>query len=314
VGGSLIIAARENDEIPGWSGVVYAPTATGSPFNVPPGGFNNAGQLLFNTALAGRGIDASNDYAVLVRNADGSITKVIQEGDSLPGFGGETFRFFNNTNYAMNNNAFIAGGASLTGDTTLDEVLLVGPATGPLEMILREGDPVPGLTDVFFGSFISSASMLINDSDQLVFRTNLTGDGTTVDDNTAYFLWDATNGIQMILRKGDTTLLGGTAITNVSANANARNGEGGSMAFTNSGWLALNLTYSGGSALARVNVNGAPEVCVGDLTGDNAVGGDDLAILLGAWGPNPGSPADLTGDGVVGGDDLAILLGAWGSC
>ena len=54
--------------------------------------------------------------------------------------------------------------------------------------------------------------------------------------------------------------------------------------------------------------------CGADLDGDDAVGPSDLAILLGAWGPNPGSPADLSGDGVVGAADLALLLAGWGDC
>jgi len=50
-----------------------------------------------------------------------------------------------------------------------------------------------------------------------------------------------------------------------------------------------------------------------DLNGDGAVGGADLAIMLGAWGSCPGSwcAADLNGDGIVGGADLATLLSAW---
>jgi len=51
-----------------------------------------------------------------------------------------------------------------------------------------------------------------------------------------------------------------------------------------------------------------------DLTGDGAVNSEDLAILLGSWGPCPamGScPADLNGDGSVTSEDLAILLGDW---
>jgi len=49
-----------------------------------------------------------------------------------------------------------------------------------------------------------------------------------------------------------------------------------------------------------------------DLNGDGVVNGDDLGILLGAWGPAPGNPADLNGDGAVNGDDLGIMLGDWG--
>ena len=54
--------------------------------------------------------------------------------------------------------------------------------------------------------------------------------------------------------------------------------------------------------------------CPADLSGNGDVGPEDLAILLGAWGPNPSDPADLNGDDQVGAPDLAILLGNWGAC
>jgi len=47
-----------------------------------------------------------------------------------------------------------------------------------------------------------------------------------------------------------------------------------------------------------------------DLNGDGVVNGDDLGLLLAAWGPG-GGPADLNQDGAVNGDDLGILLGSW---
>jgi len=49
----------------------------------------------------------------------------------------------------------------------------------------------------------------------------------------------------------------------------------------------------------------------GDINGDGRVDGEDLAILLGAWG-TPDDSADLDGDGNVDGPDLAILLGQFG--
>lgn len=56
--------------------------------------------------------------------------------------------------------------------------------------------------------------------------------------------------------------------------------------------------------------------CFADLTENGAVDADDLAVLLGAWGPcGPFlCPADLDFDGDVGPGDLALLLGAWGPC
>ena len=56
--------------------------------------------------------------------------------------------------------------------------------------------------------------------------------------------------------------------------------------------------------------------CTGDLNVDGTVDGEDLALLLGAWGSSclVQDPcfSDLNGDQTVDGADLAILLSAWG--
>ena len=59
-------------------------------------------------------------------------------------------------------------------------------------------------------------------------------------------------------------------------------------------------------------VLGVPR-CAADITANGVVDGEDLGLLLGAWGSNDAA-ADLNGDGVVDGADLGLLLGAWGDC
>lgn len=56
--------------------------------------------------------------------------------------------------------------------------------------------------------------------------------------------------------------------------------------------------------------------CSLDLNGNGEVGPDDLAILLGGWGPCPPGDcfADLNHDGFVNAADLALILGGWGGC
>ncbi len=54
--------------------------------------------------------------------------------------------------------------------------------------------------------------------------------------------------------------------------------------------------------------------CPADFNDSGAVEPFDLAILLGAWGPNANHPADLNADGTVGPLDLALLLDFWGPC
>ena len=69
---------------------------------------------------------------------------------------------------------------------------------------------------------------------------------------------------------------------------------------------------SGTLSVLQVNVSCST---VGDLNGDCAIDGTDLAVLLGGWGPCvPGEacPADLDSNGLVDGGDLAQLLGVWG--
>ena len=52
----------------------------------------------------------------------------------------------------------------------------------------------------------------------------------------------------------------------------------------------------------------------GDVDGNGAVNGADLAIVLGSWGPCPeGEPcaADVDRSGAVDGVDLGLVLGGW---
>ena len=53
--------------------------------------------------------------------------------------------------------------------------------------------------------------------------------------------------------------------------------------------------------------------CLGDLTGDGSIGGDDLGLLLAVFGSDD-PDADLDGDGIVGGGDLGLILSGWGLC
>jgi CxxC motif-containing protein (DUF1111 family) len=67
---------------------------------------------------------------------------------------------------------------------------------------------------------------------------------------------------------------------------------------------------------ADADLDGIPDDCVAcraDLDRNGAVNGDDLGIMLGAWG-TASAVADLDANGVVNGDDLGIMLGAWGPC
>jgi hypothetical protein len=91
-----------------------------------------------------------------------------------------------------------------------------------------------------------------------------------------------------------------------------------------SGWKSIGLRTAtsegwqsgGGGAALTLMVEGSPGLPPAnpDLNQDGVVNGDDLGILLGAWGPcAPNGPcsADLDGNGTVDADDLGRLLAAW---
>jgi hypothetical protein len=57
------------------------------------------------------------------------------------------------------------------------------------------------------------------------------------------------------------------------------------------------------------------DLCLGDVTGNNAIDGIDLAAVLAAWGGGKSQfDCDIDDDGTVGGSDLAIVLAGWGAC
>lgn len=76
-------------------------------------------------------------------------------------------------------------------------------------------------------------------------------------------------------------------------------------------WVVFNLGQDEGSHDAAITFAERYLACGIDLSGDGAVGAEDLASILGAWGTDD-VDADLDGSGAVDAADLAELLGAWG--
>lgn len=117
-----------------------------------------------------------------------------------------------------------------------------------------------------------------------------------------------------VLRFSDAngTILGFTEVTiNPATNWNGFNE---SDIFVSAEFFQVNLTALYGEVGQQISLDLPAVSCEGDLNGDHGVGPNDLAILLGAWGPNLGHAADLNDDGVVDAADLAQLLGNWGPC
>lgn len=77
--------------------------------------------------------------------------------------------------------------------------------------------------------------------------------------------------------------------------------------------VAIGAPAAGDAASGKVRVlTPMPGPRTPDLDGDGWVMGNDLGILLLAFGEGAGNPADLNRDGTVDGTDLGLLLAAWG--
>jgi uncharacterized membrane protein len=61
-----------------------------------------------------------------------------------------------------------------------------------------------------------------------------------------------------------------------------------------------------------LDLHAAAPPCTADISGDGAVDGADLGVLLSNWGQS--GQGDLDGNGVIDGADLGSLLVAWGPC
>jgi hypothetical protein len=66
------------------------------------------------------------------------------------------------------------------------------------------------------------------------------------------------------------------------------------------------------------NSNGVPDACEcpADLDRSGAIGAEDLAAVLFAWGTSGGKTpeADINDDGTVDANDLSVVIAGWGSC
>jgi hypothetical protein len=73
----------------------------------------------------------------------------------------------------------------------------------------------------------------------------------------------------------------------------------------------ISILGSSKTRTASVTVEGVPICSIADINCSGAVNGEDLTLLLGAWGTSL-CEADLNEDGTVNGVDLATLLSLWG--
>ena len=327
-GGSLQIFARKGGVIPGYPDLTFTNLAypTTAPVTFAARPLMNDGTIVFRTNLGGTGVVSGvNDIATFaIKN--GTCTMWMRKGDSVPGVSdavfsstGSSSQMNNNGMYAFEGVLCNADGTSIANDPVTGLPVVgasfvgVRKANGTVQVIARQFDAVPGIAGATFSALSGSSSLNISDAGIVVFSNNYVTAGSN--NNPAVFAWDATLGLRVIAKPGDTNFTGTPANQFTQLGGTAVTGSGVGSALNAKGQLVIRAgdTVSQIYTIAKIDLGPAP--CPADLTGNRVVDGADLAALLGAWGACSGScPADLTGNGVVDGADLAALLGAWGNC
>lgn len=262
------------------------------------------------------------DRGLFVRSGTTDRTLTV-EGEPAPNSGGASFA---NGSLALNR-ALISGTgevvvlANLSGPnvtTTSDEAIYYYPAGSQSpagKLVVREGDPAPGLAGVTFGRLyrtpqqVPNALISIYNHGKVVFRAELAGDGIGNSNRDSLWKYDPVDGvISKILQTGDALDVCGTPRTlegfDIRLGSGVRDGERSGV--SDLGFIAVRAELSpppGGSgthsALFVPNIDSPAltPACSGGGNGSGGAGG------AGAGGAGAGAGAGSAGKSSGGGSD-----------
>ena len=194
-------------------GEIRTPDTGESPF-----GWNQAGQVAFSTTLAGSGITAANDNAILA-GLPGALQVVARDGVA----GGYAFDLSGRAFPILNRTGQVAFVATITPAGTqdyLESLWLWTPGVngGTRQLIAREGQQAPGLpAGVVFDSELLGKPFFtcaLNGSGQLAVTARIAGPGISFDDrnDVAIYLTTPSGELKLVTRYGDPIDVGGGEI------------------------------------------------------------------------------------------------------
>lgn len=303
------VLAKNHDQLPGQPiGVLVNDFGTGSErFAV-----NQNDDAMFTVSFNGG--DAATNAAIYVNDI-----VVAQKGDAGP-FTDATYNIGTSaaTRVDINDHGDYVFLVPLTGApiATNQAILRNNLFTdGPDEVVIRKGDPVPGVEGEFvLSSLGTGAAPAISNDGSVVWFGQWIGDSGT---ERGLFVDD-----RLIVRSGVTTS-DGDLITNIAGTTNTSGGLSDGFAVSDNGKYivaraVLNASTSERAVLLIEFDDVEPKCPVfADLTCDGVVNVFDLLALLGEWGecddcPAQPCPADLDDNCTVNVFDLLELLANWG--
>jgi hypothetical protein len=278
VPGALALAARAGTNAPGTPpGVVFRGFIESFELLSPEIG---SGRLAFAASLTGAGVTSSNDTGVWAGEA-GAFSLLARKGTEAPGAAaGVVFTELFLVGGGESGAALLFGRLNGPGVTTTNDEGFWTDRGGSLSLLLREGDPAPGVgsgivfggAGQFIGTGYSFQSMNFSDASAFSAQANLTGPGLTAFDNEAP--WRELNGDLLLLaREGDPAPGAGD---NVTFAGNGVTSGFGTVSLNELGQAAF-TTYLGGSVPTQTAIFSDHEGTLSPLVmpGDSAPGTND---------------------------------------
>lgn len=295
----LGVLARAGDPVPGLPGAVYTTLRNASLR------MNAAGAVCFQSTVTGGGTGE-----VIISKGAGQAFVLAKNGDPVPGLPGVTLTQVSSGRIDINGLGRVAFSARLAGaPSNADSAIFIGDPGG-IEMILREGDPLPG---GFVTPDLGGAIWFFNDRDQFVFILTIT------DRQTLFAM--RPNGDMVHLARANTLFSTGDGFTGVAGaivpwryDTEARAvGSGRSTIFSNTGELILSMFFTGstGSGVFLFDID---DPCPADINCDGLLDlGDINAFVEGFTNQTPAG--DLNGDGLWDLGDIGIFMASFtGGC
>jgi hypothetical protein len=342
------VVFRKGDAAPGVEGSTMNPDSFGLNFN--------DGKVSFGGTLVGGSVTTSNDKALFtnVGAPEGQLRMYAREGDAVPGLTDTVYKPVASPSQIAqpivgNSLVFFA---DLAGDAVtagVNDWALLAESSGSVEVLLRKGESVPGVTDTVFRQ-VNTSSVTSTPSGTIAYQALLMfADGTTTDVPNASFVGvRKPDGTRItICRQGDAAPgIKGGVFSSLNGSTSICASDSGAVVFANSvsaGTGSVSAIYAWDEAvglrlLARAGDTSFTGTPVNQLsllggTGQNGNGGStglngggQLVIRAGdsvnstyavariqIGEPSSSCPADLNGDGNVGGVDLSNLLAQWGT-
>lgn len=207
---------------------------------------NNDGNVAFLAKLAGVGVVIENDESIWVEDG-GGLHLIAREGDPAPG--GEDYGLLYPP--ALSGNGEVAFGSFLNQGQSGAGIYKYSTPAGTVQLIAREGMPVPGMPGVTFGRPTFSPS--INNAGQVAFYASLIGAPPFQPSGDSVWVTSPNGDLTPVVVKGQTMEVSPGVFRTVSACGSylvatgcaAQNGQ--TYQLNNSGQLCITVNLSDGT-------------------------------------------------------------------